>query len=194
MHDEDVYQRFIACDGFIVLTPIHWYGPSTAVKALFDRMVCCNLTLTVEQSRALKLGKDAEKTRAMEKSGANSELMSNHLAGKFGAFFAHGDNGGADYQEQAPGSTARPFPESLREHLVTLADPEGSTNNPREAIMPLVWQCRYSGIHVPDDCAIGEHINAGLSHAEAMDATPRKEKFFELGAALLGRLVGYIEG
>ncbi len=191
LHDADIYQRLTACDGFIVLTPIHWYGPSTVVKALFDRLVCANLTLTVEQSRALQLGKDAVKTRAAEKSKLHDHLLNNHLDGKFAAFFAHGDNGGCDYKEQAPGAL-RPFPEALREHMKTIADPEGISNDPRQSIMPLVWQCRYSGIYVPDDLAIGEHINAGINHAQAMDAMSRQNRFFELGAELLKRLVFHI--
>lgn len=195
LHDAEVYARLAACDGFIVVTPIHWYGPTTMVKALFDRLVCCNLTLTVEQSRALGLGKDAQKTRAAEKSGKHGHMLTNHLQGKFAAFFAHGDNGGADYREQAPKeSKARPFPESLREHLVTLKDPEGTTNDPREAIMPLVWQCRYSGIFVPDDLAVGMHINAGLNHARAMDAVSKQDEFFKAGVELMGRLVKYVAG
>jgi multimeric flavodoxin WrbA len=192
LHDNDVYQRLESSDGFMVLTPIHWYGPSTAVKALFDRIVCANLTLTVDQSRTLNLGKDAAKTRAMEKSGQHVDLLANHLEGKFAAFFAHGDNGGADYREQAPGISPRPYPDSLRDHMATVSDPEGRANLPRESIMPLVWQCRYSGIHVPDDLAVGEHINAGVNHAQAMDAMARKEEFFKLGSALLTRLVGHI--
>ncbi len=191
LHDEDVYARLAACDGFLVLTPIHWYAASTVVKALFDRLVCANLTLTVEQSRTLHLGKDAKKTRAAEISKQHDHLLANHLEGKFAAFFAHGDNGGADYQEQSP-HAARPYPEALREHMKSVAEPEGLSNDPREAIMPLVWQCRYSGIHVPDDLAIGEHINAGLNHAQAMDAMSRQRRFFARGTALLQRLVFHI--
>ena len=58
--------------------------------------------------------------------------------------------------------------------------------------MPLVWQCRYSGIYAPDDLAIGDHINAGVNDAQAMDAMSGQHRFFELGAELLKRLVVHI--
>ncbi|HMI91873.1 MAG TPA: hypothetical protein VK509_10945, partial [Polyangiales bacterium] len=71
-----------------------------------------------------------------------SELSQNHLEGRTAAFFCYGDNG-ADEGDESGG------PKKLlhREYF----DPEREPfANPREAYAPLVWQCRYSGIEVPD--------------------------------------------
>lgn len=194
MHDYDVYGRLKACDGFLVLTPIHWYAATTVVKSMFDRLVCASLTLTVEQSRALGLGKDATKTRAAEKAGTHDHLLTNHLEGKVGAFFAHGDSGGADYREFVKNErgTMPRMPASLRHHARTADVPEGKDNDPREALMPLVWQCRYAGIEVPDDLVGGVHINVGLNYAEAMDRTPTQRTFFDSGMAIFLKLLQHI--
>lgn len=195
MHDNNVYSRMAQCDGFIVLTPLHWYAPTTVVKSFFDRMVCASLTLTVEQSRALGLGKDAEKTRASEKAGAQNHLLRNHLEGKVAAFFAHGDAGGADYREfikHEKGTMPR-MPASFKSTAREADCPEGKDNDPREALMPLVWQCRYSGIEVPDELVAGLHINEGLNYAEAMDRTPTVRPFFDTGMALFLNLLQHIK-
>ena len=170
MHDRDVYGKLEACDAFVVVTPIYWYGPSTQVKAMFDRLVCANLTLT--RSDALKvLGegnlKNAKVTRPADKEGVADDLLRNHLAGKLGCFVVHGDLGANDYQ-RAPPPPTYPYDE-----------PE----DPRLAVMPLVWQCRYSGINVPDDLVIGGVLNIDHSYAEANDmAVP---PFYEPALAAL---------
>jgi multimeric flavodoxin WrbA len=50
MYEANIYDRLENCDGFIVVTPIHWYAVSSQVKAMFDRLVCANLTITKEQA------------------------------------------------------------------------------------------------------------------------------------------------
>ena len=57
MHEADIYKKMEEADGFVVFTPVHWYGPSSQVKALFDRLVCVNLTLSVEDAKEI-YGKD----------------------------------------------------------------------------------------------------------------------------------------
>lgn len=144
MHEKDIYKKMEKADGFVVFTPVHWYAPSSQVKALFDRLVCVNLTLTQEQAKEI-YGKDTKNpklTIAAEQSGKYHDLVKNHYEGKVGAFFIHGDDGADDYSK-------RRMPLSMAEM---------KTNDyisPKEAIMPIVNQCRYSGIFVPENCIEG---------------------------------------
>jgi multimeric flavodoxin WrbA len=144
MHEKDVYKKMEEADGFVVFTPVHWSGPSSQVKALFDRLVCVNLTLSVEDAKKIygKDVKDPKKTIAAEQSGKYRDLLKNHYEGKVGAFFVHGDDGADDY-------VGRRMP-------LAMADSKPQDYiSPKESIMPIVNQCRYSGIFVPENCIEG---------------------------------------
>ena len=144
MHEKDVYKKLEKADGFVVFTPVHWYGPSSQVKALFDRLVCTNLTLNREDAKKIygKDIKDPKKTIEAEQSGKYRDLLKNHYEGKVAAFFIHGDDGADDYVN--------------RKMPLSMADMKSSDCcTPKEAIMPLVNQCRYSGIFVPENCIEG---------------------------------------
>ena len=157
MHDKDIYRKLQEAAAFVVVTPVNWYGPSTTVKAMFDRLVCANLTLTKSDAlRVLGEGnlKNAEVTRPAEKQGVADDLLKNHLEGTIGCFIVHGDGGADDYIRSAPPSTYN-----------AADDPE----DPRLFVMPLVWQCRYSGIDVPEELVVGAVLNKGHSYAEAND-------------------------
>jgi len=195
MHDEDIYGRLERSDAFMVLSPVHWYYTTTQVKAMFDRLVCANLTITTEQAKQIGVGKSAKKSRALEKSGEFNHLLKNHYEGKYAAFFVHGDNGGKDYK----GYVKRPddkyypsFPKAYTDYMDS-ANSEGWVNNPREMIMGLVWQCRYSGIHVPEDLIVGYHATSGLSNSEGMDlAVSNLDDFYQRGLDLLLSLIDYV--
>ena len=53
MYESNIYTKLENCDGFIVISPIHWYSVSTQVKAMFDRLVCANQTITKEQAEEI---------------------------------------------------------------------------------------------------------------------------------------------
>jgi len=42
MWDEDVYGRIYAADAILICSPINWYGPTSSIKLIFDRLVCAN--------------------------------------------------------------------------------------------------------------------------------------------------------
>ncbi len=199
MHDNDVYARLEKADGFILFAPINWYSVPTVVKSMFDRLVCANLTITDKQAKDLMDGeiKNPTKSRALEKGGNHDHLLKNHLQGKFAAFFIHGDDGGTDYREKCEVTTDKPsFPKSYTLPVMKSRDEhgfEGITNSAEQAVMPLVWQCRYSGIFVPDDLIIGIHINKSVGYAEANDAVKQNDKFFKKGESLINRLVKHIK-
>lgn len=185
MHNDNVYGRLEAADGFLVLSPVHWYAVSGQVKALFDRLVCTNLTLTTEQAEEIGVGKDPVKSRELEQSGEFTHLLRNHYEGKYGAFLIHGDNGGADY-------AVHDLPESFTRHMTKKGD-EGWVNDPKNSVMNLVWQCRYSGIFVPDDLIVGFHATTDISYSEAMDlAISNLDSFYAEGLGLLNKLCGYL--
>ena len=160
MHDMDVYTKLEQCDGFLVVSPIHWYAVSTQVKAMFDRLVCANLTLTVDQAiRIFGDGniKTADLTGQAELQGDYKHLLKNHLEGKFASFFVHGDDGANDYDGNQPYT--------------------GDLNwDVRNCVMPLVYQCRYSGMNCPDDLVEAFYINRGLDYYEA-NLQPNQELY-----------------
>lgn len=194
MHDGNIYERLELCDGFIIITPIHWYSTTSQIKLMFDRLVCINNTITTQQSGDLGIGKNAEKSIPAEQSGEYHHLLKNHYQGKFAGFLIHGDAGGADYKEIATKKRRYlpTFPPSYTEYMKE--DYSGGwIDNPRNSIMNLVWQCRYSGIFVPDDLVVGITATKGISYSEAMEkAVDNLEDFYQEGLDLLLRLRSYL--
>lgn len=161
LYEEGAYESLEWCDAFAVFSPVHWYSVSSQVKAMFDRMVCASLTLTREQAEVIfgkgKI-KDPELTRPACVEGKYDRLVRNHLEGRVAAFYLHGDAGAADY-------VVRPHPGTL--------DPKAErtySRGNREAAMPLVWQCRYSGIDAPDDLVVTTELTVGLDYATEDDS------------------------
>jgi multimeric flavodoxin WrbA len=181
MFGAKIYDKLEKADGFALFTPINWYSVPTQVKAMFDRLVCASETLTKHQAYdILQIGKDPKKSRACAKSGEYDHWLKNHLAGKYAAFFIHGDDGANDFEHAGP-------PESYSEKE------ERPHNGHVEAVMPIVSQCKYSGIHVPDDLIFGAHINEGLDYATANDVYDENKKLFDEAKKLLNKLVKHIE-
>ncbi len=151
MYEQDVYEKLEWCDAFVVFSPIYWHSVTSQVKTMFDRLVCINLTLTHEE--ALKIFGDNLKTAKITGSmlqNSKSKLK-NHLEGKYAAFYIHGDNGASDYSNQE-------FPESYNK------DEELDI---KWTIKPIVNQCRYSGIFVPDDLVETFYMNENKDYYTA---------------------------
>jgi len=190
MHDHDVYKKLEEADGFAVFCPVNWYSVPTQVKAAFDRLVCANLTITVDNANKL-YGKtdikNPKKTRASEKSGKYSHLLKNHLEGKVAAFFIHGDNGGSDYINFAKNKykeISHEPPDSLISHW----EDERSSNS-SQAIMPLVLQCRYSGIYVPDNLVVFCESGTGIPYSKHNDIYKQNDKLFQDAFKMINNLV-----
>lgn len=150
MYEADIYTKLEECDGFIVVSPIHWYSVSTQVKAMFDRLVCANLTIT--QAEAIEIfgkgnTKNAELTGRAELSEKYKHLLKNHLEGKVAAFFVHGDNGANDYNNSQP---------NIGDYVWDV----------RDCVMPIVFQCRYSGMIAPDNLVEAFYMNEGKPYYE----------------------------
>ena len=86
--------------------------------------------------------KDPALAIRLEHSTEWDALSLNHLEGRSAAFFCYGD-GGSDEMDEA----GRP---KILKHS-SWFDPEKEPfGDMRDAYAPLVWQCRYGGIEVPD--------------------------------------------
>ncbi len=138
--DRDLYARLERAMAWAIVGPINWNAPSSNLKLLFDRLVCMN---GGNPRPDLIDGKDPERAVALERSPLWSQLSRNHLEGRTAAFFCYGDEGGGELD-----ATGRPRVLRNAEVLDPSQDPYGDT---RLTYAPLVLQCRWSGIDVPDD-------------------------------------------
>lgn len=167
MWDMDLYARLDAADAWAIIGPINWYGPSTNLKTMFDRLVCMNGGNPDERTIDHK---DPEKAMAFEHTEEWKALSVNHLEGRTAAFFCYGDKGGDEMDENN-------VPKILQ-HKAYFDGAAEPFENEREAYAPLVWQCRYGGVEVPDQ--LWAHCTSGqgkkYSDNQAEDVV-RNEEF-----------------
>ena len=76
MWDLDLYARLDLADAWAVIGPVNWYGPSTNLKAMFDRLVCMNGGNPRED---LIDHKNPELAMRLERAPEWPELSLNHL-------------------------------------------------------------------------------------------------------------------
>lgn len=91
MWDLNLYERLELADAWAFIAPVNWYGPSSNLKLMFDRMVCANGATPCED---LIEHKNAEIAMELEKSSLWKDISVNHLEGRMAAFFFYGDGGG----------------------------------------------------------------------------------------------------
>lgn len=178
-----VYELMQGCDAFVVVSPIHWFALSSQVKTLFDRLVCTNQTLAIDDAKKL-LGDDIKnsiETGKLAKSGKHSNLLRNHLEGKVAAFYVHGDDGANDYE-------GKELPESYQD---VLADPFAI--DPKAAVLPYVMQLKYSGIFVPDHLVQAFHINKGVDYYTANKTFNKQKEFKDRADMLIENLLDYLD-
>ena len=142
MWDLDLYARLDLADAWAIIGPINWYGPTSNLKLMFDRLVCMNGGNPKED---LIEHKNPELAMKLEHSPEWEELSVNHLEGRTAGFFCYGDGGGDELD-------AAGRPKLIRPEHKHYFDPNAEPfDNDRDAYAPLVWQCRYGGVEVPDD-------------------------------------------
>lgn len=184
MKELDVYTHLENSDAFIILSPIHWHALPTQVKALFDRLVCANLTLTVDDAKKL-MGEDniknSDVTGSYSKSGKHDDMLRNHLEGKVCGFYVHGDDGAKDYSDG-----------KLPNSYDVMNDP--FSLDPKSTIMPYILQMKYSGVYVPDELIQAFYINKGLDYYSANVNMNREKEFFERADELIENLLNYLDG
>lgn len=193
MHEQDVYRKLEECDGFFVLTPINWSSCSGVVKSFFDRLVCASLTVTADEAVELfgeKDIKDSSKTRAAERSGKHNGMLRNHLEGKIAGFFAQGNDGGADYRQFAKNKTKLlpVLPQSLVEYERIHGKEEVGN-----VLDPLVRQCVYSGVRVPEGCVKVEKYGFGISYVEVNDLFEKEDRLYDSAKKTFEKFLSFVE-
>jgi hypothetical protein len=162
MWNLDLYTRLDLADAWAIIGPVNWYSASTNLKAMFDRLVCMNGGNPKEE---LIGHKDPNRAIALEHEPLWDELSQNHLEGRSAAFFCYGDGGGDELDDDG-----RP---KILHHKKWFNPEEEPFEDMRDAYGPLVWQCRYSGIEVPDKlwtyCEFGRGKKYGDNQAEHME-------------------------
>jgi len=181
MHDEKVYDRLERADGFIVLSPTNWGSVTSSLKAMFDRLVCANLTLTQKQAKELFDGdiKNPEKTQAAHKEGKYDHMLKNHLENRVAGFYMWGVGGGNDYAK-------RPLPKSMEGF-------EYTWNEPNSSVSDLVDQCRYSGIFVPEDLIKSMVKNTEEDYSTIDDRFRNDPYYVAVAKDMLWKMVSYIK-
>ncbi len=156
MWDMDLYARLDMADAWAIIGPVNWYGPTTNLKLMFDRLVCMNGGNPDEKTIAHK---NPELAMALERTPEWKAMSVNHLEGRSAGFFCYGDKGGDELDDQG-----RP---KILEHK-DYFDPEKEPfDNERESYAPLVWQCRYGGVEVPDELWTYAVFGEGKPYSEA---------------------------
>jgi multimeric flavodoxin WrbA len=86
----EIYERWVAAHGVMIVTPVYWYGAPSSLKLMIDRLVCADGGNPDPTSTD---GKDARKAKALELRGWP---YPKHLAGRAFAVVVHGDVEGVD--------------------------------------------------------------------------------------------------
>ena len=149
MWDADLYARLDMADAWAIIGPVNWYAPTSNLKLMFDRMVCMNGGNPDER---LIDHKDPEKAMALEHTELWKELSVNHLEGRTAGFFCYGDGGGDEMDKNN-------IPKILQHKNYFDGDTE-PFKDMQQAYAPLVWQCRYGGIEVPEQ--LWEYAESGV--------------------------------
>jgi multimeric flavodoxin WrbA len=184
LQELDVYEHLQACDAFIIISPIHWYSLTSQVKLLFDRLVCINQTLTIEDAKML-MGKDNIKnsdiTGQFAKSGKHDEMLRNHLEGKVCGFYVHGDYGADDYE-------GKELPDSYSDVIK-----DNFSIDPKSVVDPFSLQMKYSGVYSPDELIQAFYVNKGVDYYTANKTVDSESEFFERADTLMDNLLNYLD-
>jgi multimeric flavodoxin WrbA len=84
----EIYPRWVAAHGVLVLCPVHWYQAPASLKLMIDRLVCAD---GGNPDPTTTRGKDPARAKALELAGWP---YPRHLAGRAFAVVAHGDSQG----------------------------------------------------------------------------------------------------
>jgi multimeric flavodoxin WrbA len=91
----EIYERWVGAHGVLILTPVHWYQATSALKLMIDRLVCADGGNPDPTATA---GKDPQKAKALEMAGWS---YPKHLAGRTYGVVVHGDVAGVEAVRRA---------------------------------------------------------------------------------------------
>jgi multimeric flavodoxin WrbA len=86
----EIYERWTAAHGIVILTPVYWYQVPSTLKLMIDRLVCADGGNPDPTSTS---GKNAAKAKALELEGWP---YPKHLAGRVYGLVVHGDVAGIE--------------------------------------------------------------------------------------------------
>jgi len=86
----EIYERWVAAHGVIILTPVYWYQTPSTLKLMIDRLVCADGGNPDPSSTQ---GKKAELAKEIELAGWD---YPKHLAGRAFGLVVHGDVAGIE--------------------------------------------------------------------------------------------------
>jgi multimeric flavodoxin WrbA len=86
----EIYPRWVAAHGIMIITPVNWYQVPAGLKAMMDRLVCAD---GGNPDPTTTHGKRANEAKALELNGWH---YPRHLAGRFFSVVVHGDVVGAE--------------------------------------------------------------------------------------------------
>ena len=91
----ELYPRWVAAHGVLIVTPVYWYQAPAGLKAMMDRLVCADGGNPDPTSTH---GKNVEEAKNLELKGWN---YPRHLAGRAFGVIVHGDAAGAGVLRRA---------------------------------------------------------------------------------------------
>ena len=91
----EIYPRWVAARGVLVVCPVHWYQTPASLKLMIDRLVCAD---GGNPDPTTTKGKDPAAAKALELAGWP---YPRHLAGRAFAVMAHGDSQGHEGVREA---------------------------------------------------------------------------------------------
>ena len=86
----ELYPRWIAAHGVMIITPVYWYQAPSVLKLMMDRLVCAD---GGNPDPTTTHGKNVEEAKALELRGWS---YPRHLAGRVFSVVVHGDTVGAE--------------------------------------------------------------------------------------------------
>ena len=86
----EIYERWTAAHGVVIVTPVHWYQSPSPLKLMIDRLVCAD---GGNPDPTTTHGKDAKRAKQIELKGWD---YPKHLAGRAYGLVVHGDVAGTE--------------------------------------------------------------------------------------------------
>jgi len=86
----DIYPKWVAAHGVLIVTPVYWYQAPSALKLMMDRLVCAD---GGNPDPSTTNGKDPARAKRIELDGWD---YPRHLEGRAFGVVVHGDAEGAD--------------------------------------------------------------------------------------------------
>ncbi|CAN7767520.1 flavodoxin family protein [Ensifer sp. NM-2] len=86
----EIYPLWVQAHGIMIITPVHWYQATSALKAMIDRLVCADGGNPDPTSTH---GKHPEEAKRLEMAGWH---YPRHLAGRLFSVVVHGDTEGVE--------------------------------------------------------------------------------------------------